>query len=929
MDQSTKIINLRCEYLTNPLGIDETRPRLSWILETNRRGARQVAWQVKIASSREQLEAGNADLWNSSKVESDQSTHIVYDGKPLNSHMECHWQVTVWDEQGEIVVSEPALWTMGLLSADDWQATWITHDPEIIRRDTEAVEATETEPGTVPLFRKAFVVSAPVRRATLYATARGIIDLHLNGRQVTTDRFVPEWTDYHKRLHYRTFDITEQIAPGENALGAMLGDGWWSGYIGWQETRGQYGTLVNSLLLQLEVELENGDKLIIGTDESWRCDTSPIMSSDFMMGEIYDARREQVGWSEAGFDDSRWLPVKSVASPTVRIPHFAFSNNVEQETGQPLPLVAQRSEPVRVVEKLTPVSVHEKVPDTFIYDLGQNIAGWVEITLSVPAGTRIQLRHGERLSPDGSLYTENLRRAKATDIYIAKGEESETWQPRFTFHGFQFIELTGLDAPLPLSAIRGCVVMSATPPAGEFSCSHPLVNRLWQNALWGQKGNFLTVPTDCPQRDERLGWMGDAQVFLRTATYNMDVAAFFTKWMTDVTDSQDVDGIFPDVAPRIREGDNFVGLDGLGGGAGWADAGVIVPWTMWRVYGDQRILARHWDSMVRWLEWLEQTNPRGIRENKLGNNYGDWLCVPSDTSFRTHSPMKTLLATAYWADDAAKMASMAQALGKNSDAERFDAMFRRIRRAFQDEWLLEEGRLAVESQTAYLLALAFDLLPEEVRSQAAAHLVENIEQLDWHLSTGFIGIRLLNPVLTEMGYPEVAYRLLLNEDYPSWLYPVLHGATTIWERWNGWTAEEGFFNPHMNSFNHYSLGSVSEWLYRYVAGIRLEEQAPGFQRFLIKPYVDSRLTYARARYHSIHGMIESHWTLEDNLFRLDVRIPANTTARVLVPCKPGSELQEGGRGINESSDVSILQHDGQYAVLELSAGTYRFSVRRS
>jgi alpha-L-rhamnosidase len=922
-----RVSQLRCEYLVAPLGIDETRPRLSWIMDSDRRGAWQSAYRVRVACSREALEQGNADLWDSGRVESDQSTQVIYGDAPLGSGMACHWQVTVWDEAGRPVTSEPSHWTMGLLEPSDWQARWITHDPEIIRRDHQAIEATSVVPGTPALFRKAFDLPAGICRATLYATARGIFDLALNGRRVSPDRFMPEWTDYNKRLHYRTFDVTELMLAGQNALGAMLGDGWWSGYIGWQETRGQYGTLQNGILLQLEVELDTGETVRIASDRSWRCETGPILSGDFMMGETYDARRERTGWDGPGFDDSSWLPAAEVAPPKVHVPKYGFSNNQPADTDQLLALVAQRSEPVRVVETIQPVSVNEIEPGKFIYDLGQNIAGWVRLAVSGPAGTRIQLRHAERLNPDGTLYTENLRRAKATDVYILKGEGEETWEPRFTFHGFQYIEVTGLSKAIPLERISGCVVMSSTRPTGEFECSHPLVNRLWKNALWSQKDNFLSVPTDCPQRDERLGWMGDAQVFSRTATYNMDVAAFFSKWMIDVTDSQDVDGVFPDVAPRLREGDNFVGLDGLGGGAGWADAGIVVPWTIWRVYGDRRILERHWDSMVRWLDWLEANNPEGIRCHLLHNNYGDWLCIPSDREFRTQSPMKTLLATAYWADDAAKMARMARELGRTPDAERFETMHVRVRDAFQKEWLLDDGRLAVETQTAYLLALAFNLLPKDVRERAAEHLVENIRDLDWHLSTGFIGISHLNPILTLTGHADVAYRLLVNEDYPSWLYPVIHGATTIWERWNGWTAEDGFFNPLMNSFNHYSLGSVGEWLYRHVAGIELDPDSPGFKQFIIRPYLGMPLSHAGARYESIHGTIESRWNLDGDDLRLAVRIPANTRARVYVPCDAGSQVFEGGRPAGQSEGLRELGREGDYAVFSAESGRYEFTAR--
>lgn len=929
MEPETTIELLRCEYLVDPLGIDELAPRLSWLIKSSRRGVRQTAYRIGVASSPDALQAGKYDLWDSGRVASDQTSQVEYAGERLKSRMRCHWHVTNWDEKGESTTSPPALWTMGLLEPRDWQADWIALNPEIILRDPQAQQATETQPGTPTLFRQEFEVPQAIRRATLYATARGLIDMRLNGHRVTEDRFVPEWTDYHKRLHYRTFDVTDHVHAGGNAVVATLGDGWWSGYIGWQEKRGQYGTLENSLLVQLEVELENGQKILVLSNDDWLCSTGPILSSDFMLGEHCNARRELSGWDRPGFDDSIWLPAIQVAPPTIRIPHFGFSNNQEDVTKTHLPLVAQRSEPVRMVERLNPISISRVGAETFIYDLGQNISGWVEMTVSGQAGTRVQLRHGERLNSDGTLYTENLRRADATDVYVLKGDSRETWEPRFTFHGFQYIEISGLAEPLPTSDVTGCVAMSSTRPTGEFDCSHPLVNRLWQNALWGQKGNFLSVPTDCPQRDERLGWMGDAQVFLRTATYNMDVAAFFTKWMVDVTDSQDIDGIFPDVAPRLREGDNFVGLDGLGGAAGWADAGIIVPWTLWRVYGDRRIVERHWDAMVLWLDWLEATNPDHIRENQLGNNYGDWLCIPSDTSFRTHSEMKTLLATAYWADGARKMTQLAHALGKREAVQRFTAMFNHVRAAFQARWLNPNGSLSVDTQTAYLLGLAFDLIPAELRENAAKHLVENIKQLDWHLSTGFIGISHLNPILTNMGYPEVAYRLLCNEDYPSWLYPVLHGATTIWERWNGWTEAEGFFDPQMNSLNHYSLGSVGEWLYRHVAGIELDTEVEAFKRFVIKPYLGLGISHASASYESIHGTIRSHWQLDGNDFLLEASIPPNTCAKVTLPCGRGSVKLGEGKSIDECPHVVALASDDLATTLEVRAGEYRFAGKLS
>ena len=916
-----RVSGLRCEYLVAPLGIDECAPRLNWVIESNRRGARQVTYRVRVASTLEKLAAGKGDVWDSGRVESNQTTHVVYAGRQLRSREVCHWCVEVCADAGKTARSKPSLWTMGLLKKKDWSARWVAADPEIIKRDKDAIAPTLTEPGTPAYFRKEFKVASTVKRATVYTSARGLFELRINGRRVGEDVFAPEWTDYGKRIHYRTYDVSNLVARGRNVVSAVLGDGWWSGYVGWQETRARYGSPENSLLVQLEVELTNGKRLTLDTDGTWNCNTGPILSSDFMMGETYDARRECKGWDLPDFGRARHS-VRAAASSGVAALPWLLAREV---TAPAVPLVAQRSEPVRMTEIIAPISMNEIRPGVYIYDLGQNITGWVRLRVKAPAGTRVQLRHGERLNPDGTIYTENLRRAKATDVYVCKGGGTEVWEPHFTFHGFQYVELTGLPSAPGKDAVTGCVVHSATAPAGCFECSHAGVNRLWLNGLWSQRDNFLSVPTDCPQRDERLGWMGDAQVFLRTASYNMDVAAFFTKWMIDVEDAQTPDGVFSDVSPRISEKERFFGLDQLCGAAGWADAGIIVPWTIWRVYGDKRIIKRHWQAMTRWIDWIERHNPDGLRTHELGNNYGDWLCIPSDTTFRTHSPMKNLLATAYWADDAAKMTRMARELGRDAEAKCFEAMFEKVRAAFQKDFLRKDGRLTVETQTAYLLALAFNLLPEKVRVRAAEHLVENIKALDWHLSTGFIGISHLNPQLTLAGHADVAYRLLLCDDYPSWLYPVKHAATTIWERWNGWTEEQGFFNPQMNSFNHYSLGSVGEWLFRHVAGIELDPEVPGFQRFVLRPFIGQGLDFARASYRTLHGEIVSHWKRAGKKLTWTVRIPANTTARVFVPNESGTRVTESGVPVEKAEGLRVIGRDGRFLVCQAGSGTYRFA----
>ncbi|MBC2608081.1 alpha-L-rhamnosidase [Pelagicoccus albus] len=903
MSSGFRIDNLRCEYLSNPLGLDERKPRLSYTLECGRRGAKQVSRRIQVASTEEALELVTADLWDSGTVQSEVVSQIEYEGKALGSRDRCFWRVLVEDELGHSHISPVAMWTMGLLGKEAWLSKWIAADPEVIERDEEATVPTLKDCGTPTQFRKSFPVNGAPARATLYVTARGLVEVELDGKRVGKDLLAPEWTDYDTRIHCRTYDVTDLISgAGQSAIGVILGDGWWSGYVGWQETRARYGDLQNSFSAQLEIEYEGGKVETICTDSTWRCETGPILSSDFMMGESYDARREHDGWSLPDFDDAGWLSSLEVETPAVE-------------------LCSQRSEPVRIIETIEPLSKNEIEPGVFIFDIGQNISGWARLKVRQPRGTRIQIRFGEKLKPDGTLYTENLRLAKSTDVYICKGDGEELWQPRFTFHGFQYIEVTGLAEPEEGSCVTACVIHSGTPPAGEFKCSNPDVTRLWKNGLWSQKDNFLSVPTDCPQRDERLGWMGDAQIFLRTATYNMDVAGFFTKWMVDVEDAQTEEGIFPDTAPRLREGENFIGLDDLIGGAAWADAGIIIPHTIWRVYGDTRMVESHWQAMTAWLDYLERTNPNYLRLNDLRNNYGDWLCIPSDREFRTHSPMKNLLATAYWASDAAMMAEMARSLGKNAEAERFEETFEKVKAAFQSEFVNEDGSMTVETQTAYLLALAMNLLPEELRDAAAARLVENIYKLDWHLSTGFVGIRFLNPVLTEAGYPEVAYKLLLQDTYPSWLYPVKHGATTIWERWNGWTEEDGFFEPTMNSFNHYSLGSVGEWLYSHVAGIELDHTACGFSKAKLKPYPCQGLDWVEASYRSVNGLYKSSWRLSDETWNWDFTIPANASATVWVPAAEEETV--------ESEGLDLLEKRDGWLLYEAVSGSYQISVQRS
>ena len=886
---------LRCEYRVDPLGIDVKQPRLSWMINSIDRDARQTAWQIMVASSLDKLNSDEADLWDSGKVMSDETAQIVYDGTPLTSRMQCWWKVRSWDSDDKSSIwSVPAFWSMGLLDKGDWKAEWIGR-----KLEGDPAKAPELAPGPpAPYIRKEFTVDKPVKRATVYVTARGLFELHLNGEKVSEDVFAPEWTDYDRRIQYRTYDVTDMIQQGANAAGAMLGDGWYAGYIGWRKTRGHYG-FQTSLLLQMEVEYTDGSVATILSNGDWRTSEGPIRASDLMRGEDYDARYEMTGWDSPGFDESAWEPVVVVPKPDV-------------------PLVWQPSEPVQVTEYVPSKEITEPAPGVYVFNLGQNIAGWARLMVKGPSGTKVTLRFAERLNPDGTIYTENLRSARATDTYILKGGGVEIFEPHFTFHGFQYVEVTGFTGEFSTEAVTGVVVHNNMQPSSTFTSSSDMVNKLWSNARWGMRGNYISVPTDCPQRDERLGWMGDAQIFIRTGTYFMDVAGFFTKWMRDVADAQSDAGAFADTSPRLKGLSNFEAV------AAWADAGLIVPWTMYRVYDDTRMIDEYWADMEEWMAFIMNGNPNYLRLNNLNNNYGDWLSTIPDEGFGGTSVRKNMLATAFWAYDAMLMKKMAEVTGRSADVAKYDELYRNIRKAYQDAYILEDGHLKDEGQTSYVLALLFGLMPDDLREKAAGYLVNDIHARDDHLTTGFVGAVHLNPILSDMGYDDVAYTLLLNETYPSWGYSIRQGATTIWERWDGWTQEKGFQNPGMNSFNHYSFGAINEWVYRYVTGIELDPEVPAFKRFIIHPHLDKRMPEAEAEFLSMYGRIYSGWEQKDGKLTMNVEIPPNTTAMVYIPSAKDAEVTESGKSAEKAEGVSFLRAEEGHNVYEVGSGIYNF-----
>lgn len=911
----TTITNLRTEYRTNPLGIDITAPRLSWQMQTDRQGARQTAYRVLAASTSAKLAAGAGDLWDSGKVESDQSVHVVYEGQPLQSRQRVYWNVTVWDETGTSTTSESAWFEIGLLERRDWQAEWIG----------AALRGGPRSPIPAPYLRKEFTLSGAVTSARLYITALGLYECSINGQIVGEDALTPGWTDYHKRVRYQVYDVAGLLREGANAIGAILGDGWAVGHIGWSHRQQYFDRPL--LLAQLEITLSDGSTIRVASDGNWKQTFAAVLNNDLLMGEEYDARLEMPGWDSPGFDDSRWYAVQVFADPGVR-------------------LVAQNGPTVRRIEELRPISPPvEKsgfVSKNYIFDLGQNMVGRVRFKGSAPAGTTITLRFAEVLNPDGSLYTANLRTARVTDYYTFKDDSEVVWEPKFTFHGFRYVELVNYPGEVTDDTITGIVLHSEMEPTGSFECSEPLLNQLQHNIVWGQKGNFLDVPTDCPQRDERLGWTGDIQVFVRTAAYNMDVAGFMTKWLNDVEDSQSEHGEIPPVVPIVN------GLLFRDGGPAWADAAIICPWTLYLCYGDKRILETNYAVMERFMEFLREVSPGYIRcapEFEGWPGFGDWLSINADTP-------RDLIGTAFYAYDARLMSQIAAVLGRSEDAERYSKLFEDIKAAYQARYLfgsplppatsrpsearrrmdeadaISRGNLQMfdygkidskvynselfnPSQTAYVLGLHFDLLPDEMREQAAAELVADIERRGMHLSTGFVGAPYLPHVLSNNGKLDTAYALLHQKTWPSWLYSVTLGATTIWERWDGWTQERGFQDAGMNSFNHYAYGSIGAWMYNTIAGIDIDPTQPGYKHAILRPQPGGGLTSACGKLKTLYGELVSDWTLEGGKFSWNITVPPNTTATIHIPV-------DGAVTLNGEA-VSGTTHT-------LAAGSYRITA---
>jgi alpha-L-rhamnosidase len=1071
---------LRCEYRLNPLGIDVVKPRLSWIVESSERGQKQTAYRIVVASSEENLRKDISDLWDTGKILSEQTLHVIYKGNLLRSRMCCYWKIKVWDKDGNPSRwSDSAFWTMGLLNTSDWQASWIsfpkntyptrnlgphhgylssiedspesekwilldlkrvyrvnalklfparpkalrpyTRHPDIqgyffplrfkidlatksdfsdvktvidktqedmpnpvntapIYRFSETptrfVRLTVTrlrdhgdqkfglalaeiqvlegknnvalgasvnvsdlveegggewsiynlvdgrvlskiakdippQPNPATMLRKEFHVHDSAKRAMVYVTGVGLFELRINGQKVEKDLHIPDWTNYLKRIQYKTYDVSQLIRTGKNVVGVILGEGRYAGRIQmWPPRPYLYGARTK-MLLRLEIEYDNGQFQTIVSDGSWMStEDGPIRFSGIYEGETYDARKEMDGWDSPGFNESSWKAVHE-----------------ERDLGK-AKFVWQRNQPIRATKELIPVKFTEPHPGVRVFDLGQNIAGWCRIRVKGQKGTKVELMHGERLNEDGTVYVSNLHAghwsdARAqTDVFILRGKGEEVYEPLFTYHGFRYVEMTISDGKLysnpEINTLRGIAFHSDCPVVGRFQCSNPLINQLMSNIIWGQRGNLHGVPTDCPNRDERMGFTGDIQAFSQTAIFNMDMAAFFSKWIQDMRDDQTKDGRYPDFAPNpdIRRSM---------GEAAWSDAGIIIPWRMYQNYEDTRLLEEHFESAKRWVDFVHRRS-----KNLISTLYtpGDWL--NGDTQRYESWPTaggqipNPVFTTAFFAHVTDLLSRIAAVIGRNEEARYYAILYEKIKEAFNREFVKVDGKIEGDTQAGYALALHFDLLPEELRLFAVEHLLHAIDRYKGHLSTGIQASHRLMLELAINGHNDEAYDLLSLRTPPSWGYMIDQGATTIWERWDGYVEGRGFAHSGMNSFNHFAIGSVGEWIWRVVAGINPDEKIPAYKHFIIHPRPGGGLSWARGEYDSIRGKIVSDWSIEDKDFSFDISIPPNTTARVYVPASDPENVTENGVLANESEGVRFIEMQEHDAVYQVNSGIYSF-----
>jgi alpha-L-rhamnosidase len=860
---------LLTENENDPISIDIKTPRFSWqVAAGTAKNVLQSAYQVKVYTADD-----NKLIWNSNKVSGSESIYVPYKGPALTSRTSYVWQVMVWDNKGHASPwSKKATWRMGLLSPTDWKASWIGPG-----------YAGDTVNKPSPMFRKGITLNKTIKSAFAYITAHGLYEAQINGAKIGDAYLTPGWTSYHKRLQYQVYDVTKMLVKGQNAIGAKVGSGWYRSTL--VSSPNHYGKDVG-LLFQLEITYTDGTHETIISDGSWKSATGELRYAEIYNGATIDARLVQKDWAKPGFNDSQWTAVK--------VQDYGKEN-----------LVATYNEPVKKHETFKALKVITTPKGEKVIDFGQNLVGWVQLKVNGKAGDSIKISHTEVLDKAGNFYIENLRGAKAQNVYILKGGGDEYFEPQFTWQGFRYIKVEGITGDLNLANFTAVAVYSDMEVTGTFTTSNPMLNQLQHNIQWGQKGNFLDVPTDCPQRDERLGWTGDAQVFSRTASFNMNVHNFFSKWLKDVAADQNSDGSVPHIIPDIFKENNSEN----GGATGWSDVATVVPWNMYLAYGDKELLQNQYPSMKAWVDYMQKKAKNNLWNT--GWHFGDWLfySVENDLDGMSAITSKYLIAQCFYAYSTQLLINAANALGNKTDADHYTLLLQQIKAAYVNEYVTPNGLISSDTQTAYTLALAFDMLPEQLREQAAGRLANNITRYGNHLTTGFLGTPYLCFALSKFGYADVAYKLLLQESYPSWLYPIKMGATTIWERWDGIKPDGSFETPTMNSYNHYAYGAIGDWMYCVTSGVDTDPDGPGYKKITIKPTVGGKLTFANASYQTPYGKLTSNWKIEGDTFILDVEVPANTTATVYVPdysVTEGYRLEQIGSGSYHFTSKSYI-----------------------
>jgi alpha-L-rhamnosidase len=878
------VSNLLTENLKDPIAIDNPMPRFSWQIIGNKRNELQTAYECKVMN-------GKNMVWSSGRIKSAQSVMIPYGGAALQSGTPYNWQVKVWDNFGASSEwSSIAGFKMGLLNRTDWKAKWI-----------EAGYAEDSINRPAQYFRSTFSINKKIKNATAYITAHGMYEAQINGKRVGDYYLTPGWTSYNNRLQYQAYDVAAMLSNGINAVGMVAGTGWYRGYLAWNDHKNIYGKKTG-ILFQLEIEYSDGSRETIVSDENWKSSSGAIRYAEIYNGETYDAREEKTNWSATPFNDAGWANVILDAPDTAR-------------------LIATGNEPIKKHETFTPLKIIKTPKGELVADFGQNLVGWVQLKVFGNKGDTIKIYHTEVLDKEGNFYTENLRVARQQNTYILKGGVEEFFEPHFTFQGFRYIKVEGFPGELKPENITAVALYSDLKPTGTFTTSNVLINQLQHNIQWGQRGNFLDVPTDCPQRDERLGWTGDAQAFSRTATFNFGVHNFLTKWMKDVAIDQYPNGAVPHVIPNVLGPKS-------GGSTGWADVSTIIPWNLYLAYGDKQVLIDQYSSMKAWVGYMEKAS-RDYLWNS-GSHFGDWLFYrpADDNDGRSAVTDKYYIAQCFFAYSTQLLLNAAGVLNKTADIARYTGLLQKIKAAFLKEYVTPNGRLLSGTQTAYVLALNFDMLPHEMRKDAAERLVENVKSYGNHLTTGFLGTPYLCHVLSRFGYTDIAYKLLLQETYPSWLYPVKKGATTIWERWDGIKPDGTFQVPSMNSFNHYAYGAIGDWMYRVMVGLDTYEDGVGYKHIKIQPHIGGGFTSASASLQTYYGTVSNSWKIEQNKIKMDIEIPANATATIYIPSSDAASVTESGVLISAVKDIKVTGTENGYTIVNIGSGKYYFESKQ-